>query len=124
MGRPRKIIDEQALIQHAAIGYTLNELAAITGISHDTLTRRYASVIKRGRELRDASLRRKQFELARDGNPTMCIWLGKQYLGQSDKNETVARVEVTTFDATKLTEEQLTQARAIVESAYCGSDPR
>lgn len=31
------------------------------------------------------SLRRLQFELARKGNATMLIWLGKQYLGQTDK---------------------------------------
>ena len=33
------------------------------------------------------SLRRKQYELAMAGNATMLIFLGKQYLGQSDKRE-------------------------------------
>ena len=33
-----------------------------------------------------ASLRRRQFEMAKS-NPTMAIWLGKQYLGQADKQE-------------------------------------
>src|SRR5215468_6505612 len=28
------------------------------------------------------ALRRRQFEADDDGNPTMLIWLGKQYLGQ------------------------------------------
>lgn len=32
------------------------------------------------------SLRRKQFEVAMSGNCTMLIWLGKQYLDQSDKS--------------------------------------
>ncbi len=31
------------------------------------------------------SLRRKQFQMALSGDRVMCIWLGKQYLGQSDK---------------------------------------
>lgn len=31
-----------------------------------------------------ASLRRRQFEAAMDGNTTMLIFLGKNYLGQSD----------------------------------------
>ena len=31
------------------------------------------------------SLRRHQFELAKKGNATMLIWLGKQYLGQTDR---------------------------------------
>jgi hypothetical protein len=34
-----------------------------------------------------ASLRRRQFEKALDGNPSLLIFLGKQYLGQSDKSE-------------------------------------
>lgn len=33
------------------------------------------------------SLRRAQFELAMKGNPTMLIWLGKQYLGQNELTE-------------------------------------
>jgi len=31
------------------------------------------------------SIRRLQFEKAKEGNTTMLIWLGKQYLGQTDK---------------------------------------
>lgn len=88
MARPCKTVDEQSLIEHAAIGYTGEELAALTGVSIDTLNRRYADVIKRGRSLRNASLRRKQYELAMAGNAVMNIWLGKQYLGQKDKIET------------------------------------
>jgi hypothetical protein len=33
------------------------------------------------------SLRRKQFQMAIDGDKTMLIWLGKQYLGQKEKVE-------------------------------------
>lgn len=35
------------------------------------------------------SLRRKQFELAMNGDRTMLIWLGKQYLEQKDTRQTV-----------------------------------
>jgi hypothetical protein len=34
-----------------------------------------------------AALRRRQFQSAMDGNPTMLIWLGKNWLGQTDKQE-------------------------------------
>lgn len=34
-----------------------------------------------------ASLRRMQFKTAESGNATMQIWLGKQYLGQKDKQD-------------------------------------
>jgi len=33
------------------------------------------------------SIRRWQMAKAKEGNPTMLIWLGKQYLGQKDKRE-------------------------------------
>jgi hypothetical protein len=82
MGRPRKTVDEKLIVEHAAMGYTMQELAELTGVSEDTLSRRYAEAIKRGRSLRNASLRRRQYEIAMEGNSTMLIWLGKQYLGQ------------------------------------------
>ena len=40
---------------------------------------------KKGFESGKASLRRKQYEVAMGGNCTMLVWLGKQYLGQTDK---------------------------------------
>lgn len=33
------------------------------------------------------SIRRKQFELAMDGDKAMLTWLGKQYLGQTDSGK-------------------------------------
>ncbi len=38
------------------------------------------------------SLRRKQWRAAEEGNTTMLVWLGKQYLGQKDKSEMNATV--------------------------------
>ena len=43
-------------------------------------------------------LRAKQFELAMSGDKTMCIWLGKQYLGQKDKSEIDSDIKVTGSD--------------------------
>lgn len=86
-GRQFIEIDEGKLEKLAALGLTNAECAAILGCSPDTLERNYKETMAWGRSHRDASLRRKQFEIALAGNPTMLIWLGKQYLGQSDKNE-------------------------------------
>ncbi len=36
-------------------------------------------------------LRRMQFDKAMSGNVVMLIWLGKQYLGLSDKAETLVK---------------------------------
>ena len=53
----------------------------------------FADIYKRLSAPGNVSLRRKQFELAMNGNVTMNIWLGKQKLGQSDKVETTQYIE-------------------------------
>ena len=82
MARPRKTLYEQKVKLLAAKGLSLKEIALQLDCSDDTLSRRYAGAIKKGHDLRNASLARRQFELAMTGNCTMLIWLGKQYLGQ------------------------------------------
>ena len=78
---------EETIFRLAAICCTMNEISSVSGLSVDTLERRYAEIIKRGREIGKATLRREQYRLAMNGNPTMLIWLGKQLLGQSDRLE-------------------------------------
>jgi hypothetical protein len=85
--RPRKTIDKDKLKQLAALGLTSAEMAAFLDCSKDTLERRYKPAMETGRQMRNASLRRKQYEVALTGNPTMLIWLGKQFLGQKDQVE-------------------------------------
>jgi hypothetical protein len=73
----------------AKIQCTQGEAAAVLGVSRDTLHNFFTanpSVRERwdnGLEGGKASLRRNQFKLS-ETNATMCIWLGKQYLGQRD----------------------------------------
>lgn len=90
MARPQKEseIPDSAIQMLASICCTMTEISAVTGLSVDTLERRFAEPIKRGREIGKATLRREQYRLAMAGNPTMLIWLGKQLLGQADKIET------------------------------------
>lgn len=85
MARPKKQIDEKLVHDLAAINCTMDEIAAVAGCSKDTLERRFAAIIKEGREQGKASIRRLQYELAKKGNATMLIWLGKQLLGQREK---------------------------------------
>lgn len=94
MGRKKLEIDEKQVEQLAAIMCTMEEIASVVECSVDTLERRFADVIKRGREKGKSSLRRRQFELCKR-NATMCIWLGKQYLGQSDKLEQMIETRLT-----------------------------
>lgn len=87
MPRPRKRVDPKKVKQLAGLGLCTAEIAAVLDVSHDTIERRYKDVLRAGRERRNASLRRKQFEVAMAGNPTMLIWLGKQHLEQADAVE-------------------------------------
>lgn len=87
MGRKPLDIKPEQVTRLAAIGCTNEEIASVLGCSHDTIVRRFKAVLAEGRLQGKASLRKKQFELALAGNTTMLIWLGKQVLGQTDKQE-------------------------------------
>ncbi len=100
MGPPRKPVDAELVGNLAGIGCTMEEISAFAKVSVDTLERRYAEIIKKGRELGKSSLRRMQWKAAEVGNVTMMIWLGKQLLAQRDNfdlNQNI-KVEDTTAD--------------------------
>ena len=87
MARPRKVLDTEQIEKLAAINCSFSEIAAVTGVNVSTITRRFAHVIEKGREIGKSSLKRKMWEIAMKGNVGMCIWLSKQMLGYTDKNE-------------------------------------
>lgn len=87
MGRPIKNIDPKLVQDLAAIGCKTTEIASIVGVSVDTLDRRFAEEMEKGRSNLRATLRRWQIESAKKGNVAMLIWLGKQLLGQTEKIE-------------------------------------
>lgn len=94
MARPKKKIDEELLFKLASINCSHAEMAAVLDCSSDTLERRYAAVIEKGRQQGRMSLKRKQYEMAMAGNVTMLIWLGKQNLGQRDQPADTSEDEV------------------------------
>lgn len=93
-GRKRIDIDYKQLDKLLGLQSTLKECAFYFDCSEDTIER----AIKRDKgmsfnEYREIkrqagfiSLRRNQFQLA-EKNPSMAIFLGKNYLGQTDKFE-------------------------------------
>ena len=82
----KKNISEKQVFELAKLHCTYEEMANILDISKGTLTNRFKQVIQKGYEDVKRSLRKKQLELAlHNGNVTMLIWLGKQYLEQTDK---------------------------------------
>lgn len=96
MARPKKQIDPKLVQDLAALGCKTTEIATVTGVSVDTLDRRYADEISKGRENLKISLRRWQLEAAKKGNVAMLIWLGKQMLGQTEKIEQTTEASVKT----------------------------
>ena len=89
VGRPPIEIDYGKCEKLARIMCTHSEIAEVIGVSLSTLEHdpEFLQVHKRGIEAGKASLRRMQWKSAEGGNVTSQIWLGKQYLGQSDKQE-------------------------------------
>ena len=79
------MLSDPQLEEFAAIGLSDHEISNLLGISESRWKARYPSVIKRGRARLRKSLRRAQIRSALSGNSTMLVWLGKQYLGQSDR---------------------------------------
>ena len=78
-----------------AMQCTYREVAAWFGMSEVTIKRRLGKegsiereTFHHGQGKGLVSLRRNQFRMA-ENNPGMAIFLGKNYLGQSDKQETV-----------------------------------
>lgn len=95
MARPKAIIDWKKVDFYLRAHCDGVGIAGILGVSADTLYRAcqeehnigfadYSAQKKsEGKEL----LRAKQFETAMNGDKTLQIWLGKQYLDQRDKTE-------------------------------------
>ena len=120
-GRPRKEIDPTTFERLCEIQCTLKEIAAVLGVSEDTVERwcertyelGFADTYKKFSAFGKTSLRRQQFEVAKKGNATMLIWLGKQYLAQTDKP--VAEEpdeEMNPTELLKMLQEHLRQRRA------------
>lgn len=93
-GRPRIEIDEEAFKKLCGIQCTLDEVASFFDCSPDTIERwckrelkiTFAEAFKKHSANGKISLRRWQFKMA-EHNVSMAIWLGKQYLGQTEKQE-------------------------------------
>jgi hypothetical protein len=90
-GAPRLVIDWDVMRRAASIGCTCEETAALLGISRaaffthlredEGLQEAYDEAASQGQ----ATLRRLQWQRANNGSDTMLIWLGKNLLGQTDR---------------------------------------
>ena len=84
VGRNKTVVPPEEVMKLAQIGCKDKEIADWFGIRDDTLRFNFKDQLEMGRESLKQSLRKAQINLALGGNAVMLIWLGKQYLGQSD----------------------------------------
>lgn len=123
MGRPQIPINWEELDKLCNIQCTALEICAWFSISLDALERRikkekgmtFADYYASKKGVGKISLRRFQWQAAQNLNPTALIWLGKQYLGQTDKvdlsvdgPQPIHNIQVNNF--AKLPEDELTKA--------------
>ena len=88
MARPKKYdIDTKEVEKLAGYGCTNIEIADFFGCSSDIIEKSYSEFLTKGRANLKKRLRKAQLDTALSGNSTMLIWLGKQMLGQVDKQE-------------------------------------
>lgn len=95
-------IDKKQFENLCGLQCTLLEICDFFDVEDDTLNSwckkiygtTFSEVFKIKRGKGQISLRRTQWKLA-EKNPTMAIFLGKQYLGQTDKVETTGKIKTT-----------------------------
>lgn len=102
---------------------TEKEICAFLKVSHDTLNRwchdnfgmTFGEAWDEFSSFGKISIRRNQFKLA-ESNPTMAIWLGKQYLGQTDgekdESQPIDKIEVVFTGETPERKERLERLQA------------
>ncbi len=86
-GRRPKNIDPTVVYKLAKLHCDIGEIAAFCDCHRDTIKDRFSKELEKGYGAGKRRLRRMQWKAAQGGNVVMQIWLGKQYLGQKDKQE-------------------------------------
>jgi len=82
-------ISQTELEKLAALQCTDEEIASWFGVTTRTIERRrkhpkFAATLERGKNKGRISLRRQQMKLVEEGSAAMAIFLGKNYLNQTD----------------------------------------
>ena len=88
MARPKKYnIDPEQVEKLASFGCSNTEIASFFGCSKDLISKSYSTDVSKGQDKGKIRLRQMLWKSAEKGNVAMQIWLSKQYLGMSDKQE-------------------------------------
>jgi hypothetical protein len=79
-----KQIDTKQIEELIGLGASEEEIADLMGISETEFRQRFRQLASKAKAHRSISLRRAQLQSAMDGDVRSLIFLGKQYLGQSN----------------------------------------
>lgn len=101
-GRPKIQIDKIMFEKLCGLMCTEDDIANFFNCSIDTINNwckseydmTFSDIYKKKSVVGLISLRRNQWKLS-EKNASMAIWLGKQYLGQTDKVETTGEIKTT-----------------------------
>lgn len=83
--KPASEIDADVVEAMIEDGCSVEIVADHLGTTWDIIDNNFKPEIMRGRATRKWTLLQEQYKLAKKGNPTMLIWLGKQELEQADR---------------------------------------
>ena len=84
-GKKYKVHDREVIKRLASIMCSNEEIGNIIGMTEEGVKKRFKKVIEEGRAKGKESLRKAQFTRGMDGDTRMQIWLGKNYLNQSEE---------------------------------------
>jgi|TARA_R110000796_G_scaffold25719_2_gene72228 hypothetical protein len=139
VGRPKIVLNLEELERLSRLNCTMPEISAYFDIPLRTLEDKFANeldvrkAIEKGRATGKLSLRRRQIQIMEEtNNPTMAIWLGKQMLGQTDKQEIIQEINIEdrkVLDISRLTDDDLnnlerTLKYALVDESEGGEDAK
>ena len=139
VGRPKIVLNLEELERLSRLNCTMPEISAYFDIPLRTLEDKFANeldvrkAIEKGRATGKLSLRRRQIQIMEEtNNPTMAIWLGKQMLGQTDKQEIIQEINIEdrkVLDISRLTDDDLnnlerTLKYALVDESESGEDAK
>lgn len=104
--RPLFVVNWETVDSMCGIQCTGEEIAGCLGCHYDTLATAvqrekgctFSEYFAQKRSHGKMSLRRKQYATAMSGNPTLLVWLGKNWLGQTDKIESYVDHNITAFE--------------------------
>ena len=132
VGRPKIELNLGELERLSRLNCTMPEISAYFDIPLRTLEDKFTNepdvrkAIEKGRATGMLSLRRKQIQIMEDtNNSTMAIWLGKQMLGQTDRQEIRQDINIEerkVLDVSRLTDDDLNYLERTLKYALVDTD--